>query len=75
MGRYTTISVLREVKELLAKEKGNRNWSEFLLELYREARTARARRAFEELRRMLSDEELKEIAGSSIEFRERFRLR
>lgn len=75
MSRYATISVLREVKELLEKEKGNRDWSEFLLELYREAKMSRARAAFEELRRLLSDEDLENIAKASREFREGFRLR
>ena len=75
MSRYATISVLREVKELLEKEKGNRDWSEFLLELYREAKMSRARAAFEELRHLLSDEDLENIAKASREFREGFRLR
>ncbi len=75
MGRYATISVLREVKELLEKEKGSQDWSEFLLRLYREARTLRARKAFEELRQLLSEENLEEVIKSSKEFRGGFRLR
>ncbi len=75
MGRYATISVLREVKELLEKEKGSQDWSEFLLRLYREARTLRARTAFEELRQLLSEEDLEGVIKSSKEFRGGFRLR
>jgi len=73
--KYVTISVLREVKELLEKEKKNRDWSEFLLELYREAKTSRAKRAFEELKRLLDEKDLEEIVKSSIEFRRRFKLK
>ncbi len=75
MKKYATISVLREVKELLEKEKKGRDWSEFLLELYREAKTSRARMAFEELKRLLSEEDLEEILKSSREFRRRFKLK
>ena len=75
MRKYVTISVLREVKELLEKEKGGRGWSEFLLELYREAKTVRARTAFEELRRLLSEEDLERMSESSGAFRRGFRLR
>ena len=75
MRKYVTISVLREVKELLEGEKGDRGWSEFLLELYREAKTARARTAFEELRRLLSEEDLERMSESSREFRRGFKLR
>ncbi len=75
MRKYVTISVLREVKELLEKEKKDRDWSEFLLELYWEAKRARARMAFEELRRLLSEEDLEEIARSSREFRRGFKFR
>jgi len=73
--KYVTISVLREVKKLLEGEKGDRGWSEFLLELYREAKTARARTAFEELRRLLSEEDLERMSESSREFRRGFKLR
>jgi len=73
--KYVTISVLREVKDLLEREKGDRGWSEFLLELYREAKTARARTAFEELRQLLSEEDLERMSESSREFRRGFKLR
>jgi len=73
--KYVTISVLREVKELLEKEKKERDWSEFLLELYREAKTSRARTAFEELRRLLDERDLEEVLKTSKDFREGFKLR
>lgn len=75
MRKYVTISVLREVKELLEKEKGDRDWSMFLLELYREAKISRAKRAFEELRRLLDEKDLKDIVRSSLEFRRGFKLK
>jgi predicted CopG family antitoxin len=66
---------LREVKELLDRDRGGSDWSEYLLRLYNEVKELRARLALEELRRSLSDEELDEILRSSREFREGFRLR
>jgi predicted CopG family antitoxin len=74
LGRYATISVLREVKELLSREKGDRDWSSFLLELYREARRGRAREAFSGLRDILGPEDLESIARASRKSREGFRL-
>ena len=75
MRRYATISVLREVKEILKKRKGDQDWSTFLLKLLTEARELKARVSFEELRRALSDEDLEGILRSSREFREGFKLR
>ena len=74
LSRYVTISVLREVKELLEREKGKRGWSEFLLELYWEAKRGRGRAAFSELRRLLDDGDFEGILRSSREFRRGFRL-
>jgi len=73
--KYVTISVLREVKEVLERDKGDRDWSDYLLRLYTEVKELRARVAFEELRRLLSEEELEGVLRSSREFRERFGLR
>jgi len=73
--KYVTISVLREVKEVLERDKGDRDWSDYLLRLYTEVKELRARVAFEELRRLLSEEELEGVIRSSREFRERFGLR
>jgi predicted CopG family antitoxin len=75
LSRYASISVLREVKELLEREKGNKDWSNFLLELYMEAKSSKSRSAFEKLRRLLTEEDLNNIEKSSKEFRERFELR
>lgn len=75
MGKYVTISVPREVKELLAKKKGDKDWGRFLLELYMQAESARREESFNKLRELLSEEELDEIAKVSIEFRERFKIR
>jgi predicted CopG family antitoxin len=75
LSRYSSISVLREVKELLEREKGNKDWSNFLLELYMEAKSSKSRSAFEKLRRLLTEEDLNNIEKSSKEFREGFELR
>jgi predicted CopG family antitoxin len=75
LSRYASISVLREVKELLEREKGNKDWSNFLLELYMEAKSSKSRSAFEKLRRLLTEEDLNNIEKSSKEFREGFELR
>ncbi len=75
MRKYVTISVLREVKELLEKEKGDRDWSSYLLDLFNSVKELRARVAFEELRRILDEKDLEEIIRSSKDFRERFKLR
>ncbi|MDH5806769.1 MAG: hypothetical protein QXW62_03030 [Candidatus Methanomethylicaceae archaeon] len=75
MNKYATISVPREVKELLAKKKGKDDWGKFLLELYMKAEYARMKESYDELRKVLTEEELSEILKTSEEFRERFRLR
>lgn len=75
MSKYVTISVPREVKELLAKKKGKSEWGEFLLELYMRAEHARMKESFNKLREVLSEEELDEIEKASKEFRERFKIR
>ena len=74
MSNYVTISVRREVKELLEKGKGDKNWSEYLLELYMEAKRVKARLAFEQLRQVLDGDDLERIEESSKEFRRRFRF-
>jgi hypothetical protein len=43
LGKYATISVLREVKELLEREKGSKDWSSFLMELEQAGRGQRSR--------------------------------
>jgi len=73
--KYATISVLKDVKEMLEKEKGDRDWSNYLLSLVTELKELKARIAFEELRRTLDPEDLERISKSSEEFRKGFVLR
>jgi len=75
LNKYVTISVPREVKELLARKKGKKDWGDFLLELYMRAEYARMKEGFERLKELLTEEELSEIVKASEEFRERFKLR
>lgn len=75
MGKYATISVPIEVKKRLEKTKGERDWGEFLLEMCTEGQRLKGKKAFEELRQLLSKDDLKAIRESSKEFRENFRLR
>jgi predicted CopG family antitoxin len=72
MSKYATISVPIDVKKRLEKAKGEREWGEFLLELYTERRLLKSKRAFEELSNLLSDQDIDEMAKSSEEFREKF---
>lgn len=72
MSKYATISVPADVKERLEKAKGNKEWGEFLLELYTERRLLKSKKAFEELASLLTDEDLKSMVESSEEFREKF---
>jgi predicted CopG family antitoxin len=72
MSKYATISVPSEVKKRLEKAKGGKEWGDFLLELYTERKLLKSKKAFEELARLLTNEDLKAIAESSDEFREKF---
>ena len=75
MSKYATISVPVEVKKSLEKVKGEKEWGEFLLEMCAEGQSLKGKKAFEELKRLLSKEDLKAIRESSKEFRENFKLR
>ena len=75
MSNYTTISVPEEVKRALERAKGDREWGDFLLDLYREADRARRVKAFGKLVEVLSEEDLRAVEESSKGFREGFRLR
>ena len=75
MGRYSTISIPEEVKRILERAKGDRSWGEYLLQLYMERTQERRRRAFEEMRELLSERELEKMEESMRRFREEFRLR
>jgi len=75
LGKYVTISVPAQVKNLLEKAKGKDEWGEFLLNLYTEVKRLKSKKAFEELANTLTKEDLKAIAESSKEFRKRFEFR
>jgi len=75
MSKYSTISVPEDIKKVLEEVKGKREWGEFLLNLYVEARRLRGNRAFEELVKILKEDDLNSMIKSSREFRERFTLR
>ena len=75
MSKYSTISVPDEVKKSLEEAKGEKEWGDFLLDLYNEADRAKRTRAFEKLVEKLTDEDLESIIESSEEFRESLRLR
>jgi len=74
LSRYFTIPVPREVRELLERERGDKDWSDSLLDLRREAEASRPRLAFEKLRQLLTEEGINSIERSSREFREGFQL-
>ena len=75
MNRYSTISVPEEVKAALEKRKGDKDWGQYLLELYDAAEKEKRRRAFEKMREMLTEEDYENMRRSSEEFRERLKLR
>ncbi len=75
MSEYKTISVPAEVKKELKKAKGDKEWGEFLRDLYKEATEIKKKKSFEKLSNELSEEELENIKKSSKEFRENFKLR
>lgn len=72
MSKYATISVPVNVKKRLEKAKGNKEWGDFLLELYTERRLLKSKKAFEEVSSLLTAEDLKSMTESSEEFREKF---
>ena len=75
MTKYATISVPVEVKKRLEELKGDKEWGEFLLNMCTEGQRLKGKKALEELRQLLSDEDLVAIRESSKEFRENFKLR
>lgn len=75
MSKYATISVPVEVKRQLEELKGEKDWGEFLLETCIEAQRLKGKKAFEELRTLLSKEDLQAMRESSKEFRENFKLK
>jgi len=75
LSKYATISVPVEVKKRLEKAKGKREWGAFLLEMCSEAQKLKSKKAFDELTTLLDEDDLRAIAESSHEFREKFALR
>lgn len=75
MSKYSTISVPEEVKKVLERAKGEKDWGAFLLDLYTEADRDRRIKAFEKLMETLSDEDLESVLNSSREFRESLKFR
>jgi predicted CopG family antitoxin len=73
--KYATISVPADIKNLLEKAKGKKEWGEFILNLYTETQRLKRKKAFRELTEILTEKELKTITESSKEFRERFAFR
>ncbi len=71
MVKYSTISVPERVKAFLEKRKGDKDWGEYLIEIYEAAEEARRRRAFQEIREMLTDQDYENIRRSSRESREK----
>jgi len=72
MSKYATISVPVDVKKRLEKAKGDKEWGDFLLELYTERKLLKSKKAFEEAASLLTAEDLKSMTESSEEFREKF---
>jgi predicted CopG family antitoxin len=75
LSKYSTISVPEEVKKVLERAKGEKEWGGFLLDLYTEADRDRRIKAFEKLMETLSDEDLESVLNSSREFRESLKFR
>jgi predicted CopG family antitoxin len=75
LSKYSTISVPEEVKKVLERAKGEKEWGRFLLDLYTEADRDRRIKAFEKLMETLSDEDLESVLNSSREFRESLKFR
>ena len=75
LSNYSTISVPEEVKKILERAKGEKEWGTFLLEMYTEADLAKRTKAFKKLAEKLSYEDLESIVKSSREFREGLRFK
>jgi predicted CopG family antitoxin len=75
LSKYATISVPIEVKKQLEEMKGEKEWGEFLLETCTEGKRLKGKKAFEELRKLLTKEDLETIRESSKDFRENFKLK
>jgi predicted CopG family antitoxin len=75
MTKYSTISIPEDIKKKLEKVKGEKEWGQFIIDLYDEAQSLKRKKAFEELACMLTKEDLKAMTQSNKEFREKFAFR
>ena len=66
---------MNEFKKRLEELKGDKEWGEFFLDLCTENQRLKGKKVFEELRELLTDEDLEVIRKSSKEFRDNFKLR
>jgi len=74
MSKYSTISVPEEVKQKLEENKGDREWGDYLLELYRKAEEERRNRAIKKISEILNEEDFENMRKSSTKFREDFKI-
>lgn len=74
MRRYSKISVPEDVKQKLEEKKGEREWGEYLLELYRKAEEEQRKRAIEKISELLSEEDFDNMRKSSNRFGEGFKI-
>ena len=74
MSKYSTISVPEDVKQTLEKKKGDREWGEYLLELYQKAEEEQRNKAIEKISEILSEEDFENMRKSSTKFREDFKI-
>ena len=74
MSNYSTVSIPKRVKQVLEEDKGDRDWGEYLLSLYEEARAMKREKAFKRLRELLSEDDLDRILEESRLFRRGFTL-
>ena len=57
----TTITISKRTKQLLETIKGDKDWDEFLFDIYKILRMQRKLKALKELRKLITDEDLKEL--------------
>jgi len=75
MKKYVTISIPLEVKKILEEVKGDEEWGAFLLKLYTEFKRLKSLEAFQNLKKTLTEEDLRSILESIEEFRSEFSFR
>jgi len=75
MSKYSTISVPEKIKQTLEENKGERDWGEYLLELYTKAEEEKKKQALEKISSLLTEEDFEKMKKSSEKFREDFVIR